>query len=860
MDPHVVEELFWWMNEVLKGYSDQELEELVDDMWVAEAMSFLMFEWLEWERIKGLKGELDEMSAWNGLSDKVNDFINLWRAKLVFDTGVSMQVAENDRAGVNLDIVMSQFDLWFSRDDKEAFLEGIKWVFSKLDNDLSGDFFVRTPEEYLKLLVYYLGLKKLSDLEDILKTFDANKHNISSSWNVTSFGNRYYFSYFRDALRAPTEFFCALNQTRLEYILETFNVRTAKDFNLLFSETHFMYFLLVTIDLNLLDYLWEENDIDNVSSLISMMSDEGDRKTLLDISNYGNTYVHNMVILLKYFEESRVSELKFYSSGVSFFKKVKPKNLEVLLRVFNPESFGQLQSHVLNDHIKDTIENSDYFVLMEMLEWLWRDIDMRVVSQIISKKYNSSISSKVEQLQKLLLELWESKGNIHDYIYHMFQTANDIEWSIDELIRLLNRLWESMQQWACKNIDFSRLNGLSDIMWGTITSYLAHEVLYSSNIDALYQGWEQVLESFPKGSFDASNELHINLEYKNFRTLSGNEKISKYMKEKFNFEWYASIFKRDAVKRNFGEIDRFELECVAYEAWLLKEYIFQVNEQAKFLWKRVLVIPNLSYGYLPVTAIIDDLEWDDNIDVLMWVKVWSTESHSNREVLSAGLLKWNRGKIMNNQPIIIVVDGTSHLVARDGVWKGARYPDAYQWYLNQVIAMNHANGMDNKDEVNYSKNGKDSTDIERLFQSEEFQRLSEIYKWVSDSRGKNYDFRLWNTAWKDLIIRWWREELSTIGNFSAEDIVWPTMIFCNVGVLDEQLPDDIRRKDIKHSPAYFDDSGRIIDFEYNFDNTWVKAVNSIEVVLREITGASRNMVSESVSTIIKYNQSYDISK
>jgi len=843
------------MDEAIKGYSDAELKELMDNMGVAEAISFLMFEWIEWESIKSLKSELDQMSVWNGLSDKVNDFINLWRAKLVFDTGVSMQVAKDDRAGVNLDIVVSQFDLGFSRDDTEAFLKWMKWVFPKSDNNLSGNFFVRTPEEYLKLLVYYLGLKKISDLEDILTVFDVNKDDIYSSWYVKSFGDRYQFSNFSDALRAPTEFFCAFHPARLEYILEAFNIKTIADFNLLFSQTHFMYFLLVTINLGLLDYLRKENDIDDVSSLISMMWNEEDRENLIRISSYGNTYVCNIVILLKYFQESNVGQVASFCFETSFLKKVKPKNLEILLQVFSPESFDQLQWAVLNDYIRDTIESSNYIILIEMLEWLWRDIDMKIVREIISKKYNSSISSKIEQLQKILLELWDSKGNIHDYIYHMFQTAHDIEWSIDELVRLLNRLWESMQQWACKNIDFSRLNGLSDLMGGTITSYLAYETLYSTNIIDLFQNWTGVLDSFPDGKFDPSDELHMNLEYKNFRVFANNEQISKYMREKFNFESYTSIFQRTEWVNSFWEYEKFELECVAYEAWLLRDYIFRINEKAKELWKRVMVVANLSYGYLPVTAIVKDLEQEENIDIIMWVKVWSTESHSNREVLNAWLFRGNRGDIMSEQPIILVVDGTKHLAARE--WRGrwARYPDAYQWYLNQVIAMNHANGMDDIDKVNYSKNGKDTRDIERLFESTEFQRLSEIYKWVVDSRGEYYDFRLWNTAWKDLIIRWGRNELSTIKNFSAEDISWPTLIFCNVGVLDEQLPDSIRKDGYEHCPAYFDDSWRIIDFEYSFDDTWVKLVNSIEVALREIIGAWGNKANNDVASIIKYAQS-----
>jgi len=843
------------MDEALEGFSDAELDALVEEMGIADAMAHIMFSWLEWKRIKGLKAELDEMSQWNGLSDKVNDFINYWRAKLVSDTGVTMQVNRDDRFGVNTDVVLAQFDLNISRESPQLFLDWAKWILCSLENnDAIGDFLMRTPEEYLQLLVYYIKVKSFDELRTIFTALEDNKQYIEWSRRTTSFWDRYYFSYFSDILRAPTEFFCAMSAARLEYILEKFQVKSVEDFNKLFIETHFMYALLVSVHPALLDYFWERQEVNTVTKLIDFIWDQEWRERLIGISNNGNTYVHNVIRLLSYFWEDTIDDLEKYDTWMSFLKEVKPWNLQVLLDIFTPTSFDELTSDILNNHIKDNIQNSDYEVLIEMLQWLQGDIDNQVIRKVISEKYNSSIGQKIGVLQETLQELWRAKGNVDTFIYHMFQSCNDIEWTIDELVQLLERLGESMIQGAFRNIDFSRLNQLSEFMWWTISSYLAYEVLHSSDTDELFSTWKEVLQSFTKWKFDASKELHINLEYTNFQQISWDEQIAKYMKGKFNFQSYASIFKQNGLKNKFYEQDTFELECIAYEAWLLRDYIFEVNEIAKQSERRVLVVPNLSYGYLPVTAIIDDLEWDDNIDILMWLKVGSTESHSNREVLNPWLFKWSRWKIMNDQPIIIVVDGTNHLIPRHGDGKWARYPDAYQWYLNQVIAMNYANWMDDKEKVNYSPNGKDKRDIERLFDSEDFQILSEIYSWVRESRGGCYDFKLWNTAWKDLIIRWRREELSTIKNFSPEDIKWPTMIFCNVWVLDEQLPDHIKRGDFKHIPAYFDDSWRIIDFEYSFDNTGVKTINSIEVALREITWASGNHVSKNVASIIRYSQ------
>jgi len=41
--------------------------------------------------------------------------------------------------------------------------------------------------------------------------------------------------------------------------------------------------------------------------------------------------------------------------------------------------------------------------------------------------------------------------------------------------------------------------------------------------------WNKTIETFKEWSFDSKNELHINLEYKRFKELTKNEKISKYM-------------------------------------------------------------------------------------------------------------------------------------------------------------------------------------------------------------------------------------------------------------------------------------------------------------------------------------------
>ena len=103
--------------------------------------------------------------------------------------------------------------------------------------------------------------------------------------------------------------------------------------------------------------------------------------------------------------------------------------------------------------------------------------------------------------------------------------------------------------------------------------------------------------------------------------------------------------------------------------------------------KKVWVVPNLSYGRFAVSPIIKDLA-ADGVEV-HYARIGSTESHDNAllvkpDLFSAALYD----RMMNEQPIIIVVDGTQHLLARPKDRKSGRYPDAYVGYRNMIIAVN----------------------------------------------------------------------------------------------------------------------------------------------------------------------------
>jgi hypothetical protein len=371
------------------------------------------------------------------------------------------------------------------------------------------------------------------------------------------------------------------------------------------------------------------------------------------------------------------------------------------------------------------------------------------------------------------------------------------------------------------------------------TAFLMRQLAMAANQEATLAEWQRTTASFAQGKFDATNELHRNLEYTRFRRIVDHEKVRKHLKNHFTFEGYERIFAKPSGEAEpLSEKDRFEIECVAHEARLLHGFIRDVAVRAKELGRPVVVVPNLSYGYLPVAPLVSGLK-SEGIEVAIGMKVGSTESHENKEVLSGTLFKGHRTRILSEQPILVVVDGTQHLVSRGGGGKDARYPDAYQGYLNQVIAINDAFGFTDAD---YSSAGKDADDLAQLRGTEEFRKLVGIFKEIIEKRGLTakapYAFHLWNTARLDLTIRGGREELAKSPPIDPATLSGPAVVFANVGILDDQVPEEIRARypGQEHQPAYFDDSGRILDFDFGHNKYGIQYLNGLEDAMKQAYG------------------------
>jgi hypothetical protein len=365
------------------------------------------------------------------------------------------------------------------------------------------------------------------------------------------------------------------------------------------------------------------------------------------------------------------------------------------------------------------------------------------------------------------------------------------------------------------------------------TPHLISHMIAASEHNPL-TSWQDLLKTRFHGRFDTRNLTHTNLGYTQFSSVLKNRHFMERVEEKFRFTWnfdsYRS-FMADQGKSSFirNEQMDFEVDCAAYESSLLSEFISTVKTSSDMLGRELLVVPNLTNGYLPIVPLFDDLV-AMGIKVYLGAKIGSTECHNNPSAFRSDLFSGLEEYLLQKKPIVLIVDATQHLLDRNTEDQSARYPDAYQGYLNYAIALNYVSGIRNR--IYALKNDED---VQRLEKSNEFNRFLERQTDAIQVDRTPYDFYLWNTAGLPLIIRNDRKKVVSPSMASAHDLSGPSMIFCNVGVLDSQIPASIREQygsSLEHTPAFFDDKDKIIEFELRLTGEGVTIHNELETLIR----------------------------
>ena len=790
------------------------------------------------------------------LSREVEDYFDFHRAKTIMENGVSLQIpGMDDRLGENLDHFLTHFksdDAIILNSRKEEIERKMSYL-QKPENEPFGNFMMRTPSEYFRLLIYYPGLKSFDDMKKIFDKFEEKGEVINGVSRPYDGGPMSVLH------RHPVEFFSSLQPAKMEYILRKTKVSSVDDCIALFLEDPSIIPFLWKVDIGVLDILFKMSQISSVRDFVELMKDKDLRENLSDIDPKGS-YKLNMDYALDLFSINDIQgfiDLIKLPKTRKLMQKAGPDNFSMLLSLANIKSPESLEWISTNEMVYKNIGKVSYHSLKEMLLSLGfggKSLEKRLYS-LITSVFDERLSDHCRDLGLVMSE----KGfapipHFKDLVIGLFYEREYADDNFGCLCRLISE--GSLN----KKSSAGSLEALRKFTGGFLTPRLASEIVSEDDAEALLDSWSRLRQSFNEGNFNPKDDLHKELEYIRFRSTVDNERLKGFIKKSISFRDYSAIFDEGKnTRREFRSRDSFEISCAAYEAKLLKDYILSARDAAARLGKTLLVIPNLSYGYLPMAPIVDELS-EKGVDFLMGVKVGSSDCHSDMEVIDSSLLSGQIENIMQRQPVIIVVDGTQHIVSRDEEDLSARYPDSYQGYLNQMIAINDARGF--KD-IDYMMVGKTESDMERLRKTAGFRKAvqgyNEIWKGSKEAQGRKepYSFEFWNTAGLDMMIRNYRIKFGQIRPFDPHSMNGPTMVFCNVGVLHGQLPESIKsqsKEGWEHLPAYFDDSNIIINIDFGFNSNGVQFTNRLEDELRKVFendyGSRRN--KETAPAILKH--------
>ncbi|MDE2028866.1 MAG: hypothetical protein KGJ11_10045, partial [Candidatus Omnitrophica bacterium] len=346
------------------------------------------------------------------------------------------------------------------------------------------------------------------------------------------------------------------------------------------------------------------------------------------------------------------------------------------------------------------------------------------------------------------------------------------------------------------------------------TKYLIQELIKQGQtqaIDKTIADWLEIKHKFKTGqvAFDPKNQLYVNLEYTTFREL-----VDRTLKQtrKYSFAEYQDILKNYNNNNNHPHLKRTEkaeIKFAAYEAYRFRKFVLDVKKQADKMGKKVWVVPNLSYGRFAVSPITKDLA-TDGVEI-HYARIGSTESHENSLLIKPELFSPDLyARIVNEQPILIVVDGTQHLLARPKDRKSGRYPDAYVGYRNMIITINDmlSQNRENLFKGLVKTSGILIRDLRKKSTYRTLRRrLLRLYNPNPKIRRSLYDVEFWNPGDLELAIRQDRKEVDHVLNVSPDNINQPTLIFVNSVMLDEDVPLFIREwinrdKVVHHKPAY----------------------------------------------------------
>jgi hypothetical protein len=879
---------------VLSGYSDEELNRMAEKG-LEKMVKRVFEEALFGDALPRLKQELKEHRR-SSLSPEVEDYFDDVKARVfLMNGGVRFQMMEDDRLGENMDIAMGLFKLEpkIIVPGKESKIDKLEHVLHEYPENVI-EFLMRVPSEYLKLLIYYCKLEGFDDIKGIMD----HKGNIDLERVRAPYGiSRGYFEdpielicsiggghlefmikqlnmtsmkEFDDFFFNTPElaiFMASSNAGLVNRIMEMEKVNSVAGFQKTFSDQELrdivsrtdqdgnawknMDLMLSTFKINDLGSLkvflnsdfpilqLSESIPNEFFSQYLIMSDANSPASfhafLNEIGYHGRRalFAKNLSVVtesmgLRGYDQ--MMELLKLDAANKVLAVADPKNLKILLNISHFKNIGELHTALQNPKTATSLINAKFEELQALLDSTSNDEGKKGIYlyDLIGTMAPGDFES-VGYLQYAMKSMVSIPRNMVDLIYQTLSKPGSMKQNTKAVCELMVKGMLRSSGDVDGVLELMRYSG------GVLTTYLASEFLSTENRKSLLSEWTKVAAGFAEGRFDHDNELHRNLEYLRFHRMIGSEMLQRRMKNDSTYELYLRIF--DRQKDSSAELsakDKFEIKCVAYEAKFLRDFVTsEAAKVAKGVNRRLLIVPNLSYGYLPVSPIVDELS-AAGVEFMIGAKVGSSQCHDNPDYIKGELFKERKAEIVNGQPVILVVDGTIHMVDLIEGQNSARYPDAYQGFLNQVIALNDSYGFV---DVDYSRFGKTEDNMKSLRADPDFCAAVKAYSKARDdgTAPSKYEFGLWNSAGLKLVIRNLRNGLSESKSIDMPAINGPIMIFANVGMLHEQIPEGVRNEfeGLKHIPGYFDDSDRIIDIDFDFDNHGIKYLNRIEAEVKK---------------------------
>ncbi|MCP4652019.1 MAG: HAD-IIB family hydrolase [Candidatus Omnitrophica bacterium] len=189
-------------------------------------------------------------------------------------------------------------------------------------------------------------------------------------------------------------------------------------------------------------------------------------------------------------------------------------------------------------------------------------------------------------------------------------------------------------------------------------------------------------------SFDPNDELKVALEYSRFCNEYVRQCGRESERETYTFEWFREILE------NFNRLSQDEVEdstktALSYTSYEVKKF-FDFVVALKNSGRKVLVVPNFSYGWFLATPIKTRLE---SLGIkIAEVRVGSTEAHDDEHLICAKrkeqLFDDDTLRFMlKEQPEVVMMDGSNSFM-RD-VQGGSRYPDAHKAFVNVMLLINY---------------------------------------------------------------------------------------------------------------------------------------------------------------------------